>query len=124
MISPSDLEKAAGLFEKLKIPVRLKRFKSGLVVVQEVGRTDEATVERIMSWIKTFSGDTGTELGINGNWGSGVTPLEAAEKFGWSVGVATEELEMAEEKGVLCREVGVEGVRFWINFLVPDTNRW
>jgi ESCRT-II complex subunit VPS36 len=34
------------------------------------------------------------------------------------VGVATEELEMAEERGALCREQGLDGLRFWENFLV------
>jgi ESCRT-II complex subunit VPS36 len=45
-----------------------------------------------------------------------VTAKETAERFGWSVGVATEELEMAEERGALCREQGLDGVRFWENF--------
>jgi ESCRT-II complex subunit VPS36 len=31
--------------------------------------------------------------------------------------VAEEELEMAEERGVLCREEGIEGLRFWENFI-------
>lgn len=109
LISPSDLEKAALMFEKLKLPVRLRKFKSGLLVVQEARSTDAETVRRITAWAEDIGGD---------RWGKGVTASEAAERFGWSVGVATEELEMAEEKGVLCREVGVEGVRFWRNWFV------
>lgn len=107
LISPSDLEKAALMFEKLKLPVRLRKFRSGLLVVQEARSTDAETVRRILEWIEG-DGDY--------RWGRGVTASEAAERFGWSVGVATEELEMAEEKGVLCREVSVEGVRFWRNW--------
>ncbi|KAG7287333.1 hypothetical protein NEMBOFW57_006842 [Staphylotrichum longicolle] len=42
---------------------------------------------------------------------------DVAERFGWSIGVAEEELEMAEEKGVLCREEGIEGLKFWENFI-------
>ena len=103
LISPSDLEKAAGLFEKLKLPVRLRKFKSGLMVVQQTGQSDEVTCKKIMEWIKTpvqaeymvYEEPEGYD------WGRGVTPLEAAEKFGWSAGVATEELELAEEKGRL-----------------------
>ena len=53
-------------------------------------------------------------------FGRGVTAQEAARHFGWSVGVATEELELAEENGALCREEGVEGLRFWRNWLVHD----
>jgi ESCRT-II complex subunit VPS36 len=51
-------------------------------------------------------------------YGRGVTALETADRFGWSVGVATEELEMAEEAGALCREQGLDGFRFWENWLV------
>ena len=53
-------------------------------------------------------------------FGRGITAQEAAQRFGWSVGVASEELEMAEEKGALCREEGVEGLRFWENWIVDD----
>ncbi|RPB19395.1 vacuolar sorting-associated protein [Terfezia boudieri ATCC MYA-4762] len=119
LISPTDMERAAGLFEKLKLPVRLRRFKSGILVVHEAGHTDEATVKKIMSWMGAPNVRDATEAARTGDWGRAVTALEAAEKFGWSVGVASEELEMAEEKGWLCREVGVEGVRFWVNFMAP-----
>ncbi|KAF8437417.1 EAP30/Vps36 family-domain-containing protein [Terfezia claveryi] len=119
LISPTDMERAAGLFEKLKLPVRLRKFKSGILVVHEAGHTDEATVKKIMSWMGAPNVRDATEAAKTGDWGRAVTALEAAEKFGWSVGVASEELEMAEEKGWLCREVGVEGVRFWVNFMAP-----
>ena len=109
LISPSDLEKAARLFEKLKLPVRLRMFRSGLLVVQDARSTDAETVRRILEWI---SGDA-----AGGTWmGRGVTASEAADRFGWSVGVAAEELEMAEERGALCREAGIEGLRFWKNW--------
>lgn len=111
LISPSDMEKAALMFEKLKLPVRLRKFRSGLLVVQEARSTDAETVRRITAWVGDIGGD---------RWGKGVTASEAAERFGWSVGVATEELELAEEKGVLCREVGVEGVRFWRNWFLQE----
>jgi len=39
----------------------------------------------------------------------------AAERFGWSIGVAEEELEMAEDRGALCREESDEGLKFWEN---------
>jgi ESCRT-II complex subunit VPS36 len=110
LISPCDLEKAARLLERLRLPVRLRMFKSGLLVVQDARSTDAETVRRILEWI----GDG------DGPWGRGVTASVAAEKFGWSVGVAAEELEMAEERGALCREAGVEGLRFWRNRFVDS----
>jgi ESCRT-II complex subunit VPS36 len=50
-------------------------------------------------------------------YGRAVTAQEVAQRFKWSVGVAAEELEMAEDQGVLCREEGIEGLRFWSNRL-------
>ncbi|KKY21533.1 putative vacuolar protein sorting protein [Phaeomoniella chlamydospora] len=106
LISPADFEKAASLWEKLKLPVRLRRFKSGLLVVQRTDRSDDKTVQQIQSWIRDLPSLRG------------VTAQETAQHFGWSVGVASEELEMAEEQGALCREGGIEGLRFWPNLLV------
>jgi len=111
LISPQDLEKATRRFETLRLPVRTRRFKSGLVVVQDVGRKDVDTVRRVVEWIDSLGG---------GRWGVGVAPGMVAERFGWSLGVATEELEMAEERGALCREAGIEGVRFWRNWFLED----
>jgi ESCRT-II complex subunit VPS36 len=111
LISPQDLEKATRRFEALRLPVRTRRFKSGLVVVQDVGRKDADTVKKLVEWINSLGG---------GRWGVGVAPGMAAERFGWSLGVATEELEMAEERGALCREGGIEGVRFWRNWFLED----
>ena len=53
-------------------------------------------------------------------FGCGVTAQEAASRFGWSLGVASEELEMAEERGMLCREEAIEGLKFWQNHLIHD----
>jgi hypothetical protein len=53
-------------------------------------------------------------------FGRPVTAQEVAQRFGWSVGVAAEELEMAEDKGVFCREEGIEGLKFWSNFITFD----
>lgn len=121
LISPSDLEKAARLWETLHLPVRLRQFKNGLLVVQRHDRTDEKTIAQILAWMKELR----EQLPVEGevvpwDWqtfGRGVTAMEAARRFGWSLGVASEELEMAEMAGALWREEGVEGVRWWENWL-------
>ncbi|OCK86036.1 Vps36-domain-containing protein [Lepidopterella palustris CBS 459.81] len=120
LVSPTDFEKAARLWDKLKLPVRLRSFKSGLLVVQGRDRTDEKTIAGLLGWLRELHNVPPTSE-IAWDWrlyGRGVTAQETAERFGWSVGVATEELEMAEEKGVLCREQGLDGLRFWENWLV------
>ncbi|OKL62066.1 hypothetical protein UA08_02747 [Talaromyces atroroseus] len=122
LVSPSDFEQAARLWDKLKLPVRLRRFKSGLLVVQSNDWSDEKVIHQLDKWLQDIR-DQALPEGISWNWnkyGRGITVQETAQHFGWSVGVAAEELEMAEDKGTLCREEGIEGVRFWKNFFLAD----
>ena len=122
LISPLEFEKAARLWDKLKLPVRLRQFKNGLLVVQQADRTDHKTIVQLLSWLQELNALTSTSE-VGGAYeasGRGITAQEAAQRFGWSVGVANEELEMAEEKGALCREEGIEGLRFWENRIVDD----
>ncbi|KAK4188716.1 EAP30/Vps36 family-domain-containing protein [Podospora australis] len=119
LVSPADFEKAANLWEKLELPVRLRTFKSGVMVVQGRDRTDETTIKALLSWMKDLH-EFPPDRDVPWDWhmfGRGVTAMDVAERFGWSIGVAEEELEMAEERGVLCREEGIEGLKFWENFI-------
>jgi ESCRT-II complex subunit VPS36 len=119
LASPSDFQKAAELWEKLKLPVRLRRFKSGLLVVQRYDWSDEKTIEKIQVWMEELRRSPPEDV-VPWDWslfGRAITAQEAAHRFKWSVGVAAEELEMAEDRGILCREEGIEGLRFWRNCL-------
>ena len=120
--NPMDFEKAARLWEKLNLPVRLRQFKNGLLVVQRYDWTDDKTIAQLLSWLQQLH-STPPDTEANWDWavfGRGVTAQETAQRFGWSVGVASEELEMAEDKGALCREEGVEGLRFWENWIMEE----
>ncbi|ROW05763.1 hypothetical protein VMCG_05306 [Cytospora schulzeri] len=130
LVSPMDFEKAARLWGELRLPVRLRTFrKSGVMVVQGQDRTDEATVKTILAWMRDLHDVPPERVGgrdVTWDWrefGRGVTAREAAERFGWSIGVAEEELEMAEERGVLCREEGIEGLKFWENYIDTGEGR-
>ncbi|KAK4248295.1 EAP30/Vps36 family-domain-containing protein [Corynascus novoguineensis] len=119
LVSPADFKKAAALWEKLGLPVRLRTFKSGVKVVQSRDRTDETTIKALLAWLRDLH-EFPPDREVPWDWrrfGRGVTARDVAERFGWSIGVAEEELEMAEEKGVLCREEGIEGLKFWENFI-------
>lgn len=123
LVSPTDFEKAAELWEKLKLPVRLRRFKSNLLVVQRYDWSDEKTIRQLQDWMEDLR-QIPPEEPVPWDWsnfGRAVTAQEAAQRFKWSVGVAAEELEMAEDRGILCREEGIEGLRFWCNHLsIPE----
>ncbi|KAI9847050.1 MAG: hypothetical protein M1838_001062 [Thelocarpon superellum] len=123
LVSPTDFRKAVDMWEKLRLPLRLRRFRSGLLVVQGKDWSDDKTLASVAAWLQELHTADAVPPGAAWDWrlfGRGVTPRETAERFRWSVGVATEELEMAEENGFLCREESVEGVRFWENWLVAD----
>lgn len=138
LVSPTDFRKAADLWSKLKLPVRLRQFRSGVQAVQRSDWSDELTLKKIREWLDELrsippsistigieSDDPARvdDSGVKWDWrryGRGVTAQEAAARFKWSVGVAAEELEMAEENGLVCREESIEGLRFWRNFLSED----
>lgn len=125
LVSPMDFEKAAGLWEELRLPVRLRTFKSGVMVVQSKDRTDETTIKALLTWMQDLH-QVPPDTEVPWDWeefGRGVTARDVAERFGWSIGVAEEELEMAEERGVLCREEGIEGLKFWENFIDTGEGR-
>ncbi|KFY39785.1 hypothetical protein V495_05736 [Pseudogymnoascus sp. VKM F-4514 (FW-929)] len=123
LVSPRDLERAARLWESLKLPVRLREFKSGVLVVQGTDRTDEKTVRALLAWMLEQH-TVPPEKDVAWDWrtfGVGISARDVAAQFGWSIGVAVEELEMAEERGALCRAESIEGVTFWENMLVDDS---
>ncbi|KAL8951362.1 MAG: hypothetical protein Q9222_002663 [Ikaeria aurantiellina] len=120
LVSPADFEKAARLWAELGLPVRLREFKNGLLVVQRFDWTDDRIISLLSVWLQELQLIPPDEE-IGWDWrrfGKGVTAQEAAAHFGWSIGVASEELEMAEDKGVLCREEGVEGIKYWKNWIL------
>ncbi|KAI1143090.1 Vps36-domain-containing protein [Hypoxylon sp. FL0543] len=124
LVSPNDFVKAARLWGKLRLPIRLRTFKSGVMVVQSRDRTDETTIKSLLAWLRDLH-DIPPDKNVPWDWqefGRGVTAHDVAEQFGWSLGVAEEELEMAEERGVLCREEGIEGLKFWENYI--DTGEY
>lgn len=122
LVSPSDFEKATRMWETLNLPLRLRKFKSGLLVVQRRDWSDDKTIGQLRKWLEDTRQDPVKDevpWDVEG-FGLGGTAQEAAQRFGWSIGVAIEELEMAEDRGVLCREEGIEGVRFWLNHFIDE----
>src|SRR5579862_6708437 len=51
LLSPTDLAKACAMFSKLRLPVRVKTFKSGLVVVQDSSASDEVVERNVVRFV-------------------------------------------------------------------------
>ncbi|KTW28053.1 hypothetical protein T552_01915 [Pneumocystis carinii B80] len=106
LISPEDLFKACQYYETLNVSIQLKRFKSGLLVLQEKDKSEEKRIHQLVLWIQTSS--------------RGVSIFEVADQFHWSMGIAYETLKIAEEKTMLCRDKCFEGLYFWQNLIIHN----
>jgi len=106
MISPDDLYRACVLFEELHLPVRLRRFDSGVLVVQSMSQTDDAIAKQITDLIRLDGPQTA---------------FDVARTKNISIAFATDQLLTAERLGAVCRDETYEGVVFYLNFF-SDVN--
>ncbi|MQM19410.1 hypothetical protein Taro_052414 [Colocasia esculenta] len=113
LISPEDLLQACALWDKLDVPVMLRKFDSGVMVIQNKTHSDEEIFTRLKS------------LALKPNaLRMGVSPSDAAIILGIAPALAKEHLLTAESKGLLCRDVSPEGFRFYVNLFeeIDPTN--
>eukprot|EP00850_Spirogloea_muscicola_P017839 SM000157S02069 [mRNA] locus=s157:144056:146758:+ [translate_table: standard] len=105
LISPEDLVQACTIWRSIDMPLRLRKFDSGVMVIQSKDRTDEEVLARISD---LASQPAVLETGINAS--------EAAFALNMAPALAKEELLLAESCGILCRDDGADGLRFYQNF--------
>ncbi|XVF24577.1 hypothetical protein REPUB_Repub13aG0139800 [Reevesia pubescens] len=108
LISPDDMLQACSLWEKFDVPVMLRKFDSGVKVIQNKSHSDEEVFARIRSLV------TRPEA-----LRSGISPTDAAMTLGIAPAMAKEHLLTAESKGLLCRDISPDGFHFYIN-LFPE----
>lgn len=106
LISPEDLLRACTIWGKIDVPVILRRFDSGVMVIQSKSQSDEQVFLRIKSFLMKTEDTTRV----------GVSASEAARALGMAPALAKEQLLAAENKGDLCRDDGPDGLRFYLNF--------
>jgi ESCRT-II complex subunit VPS36 len=114
LVSPDDLVTACELFEALGLPLRLRRFASGVVVVQSAAHTDAALCARIGELVRGGGGDAAA--GAAAGLGPALSASAVGVALGLPVTLAREALLVAEASGVVCRDDGPEGLRFFRNF--------
>jgi len=101
MISPEDLYRACMLFDQLSLNVRLKQFKSGVLVVLPASESDTAVAQRMEAEIKQRG------------------PMSAyalSQVLKMPLILAREQLEEAERQQLLCRDETLNSIVFYPNF--------
>ncbi|CAL2238566.1 unnamed protein product [Prunus armeniaca] len=108
LISPEDLLQACSLWEKFDVPVMLRKFDSGVMVIQNKSHSDEEVFARIKTLVTKADALR-----------TGISASDAAITLGIAPGMAKEHLLTAESKGLLCRDISPDGFRFYVN-LFPE----
>ncbi|KAI9077457.1 hypothetical protein K1719_040576 [Acacia pycnantha] len=111
LISPDDLLQACMLWEKFDVPVLLRKFDSGVMVIQNKSHSDEEVFVKIRMLVLKPDALR-----------AGISASDAARTLGVAPAMAKEHLLTAESKGLLCRDISPDGFRFYIN-LFPDINQ-
>jgi len=62
LVSPDDLVNACKMFEPLKLPLRMRRFESGVLVVQSLSHSEEAVISDTAKLINEHGSLTAEEL--------------------------------------------------------------
>lgn len=107
LVSPDDVVSACKLFETLRLPLRLRVFESGVLVVQSLSHSEEAIVEESQKLVKEHKCLTAEEL---------------SKLVGVSIMLAKERLLITEKAGLICRDDTIEGLTFYPNlFLYPES---
>ncbi|XP_048229893.1 vacuolar protein sorting-associated protein 36 isoform X2 [Ricinus communis] len=104
LISPEDLLQACTLWEKFDVPVMLRKFDSGVMVIQNKSHSDEEIFARIKALITRPDALQ-----------AGITATDAAMTLGIAPAMAKEHLLTAESKGLLCRDISPDGFCFYVN---------
>lgn len=105
LVSPADLLVTARLLGPMRLGMSLRQFASGVMVIQADSHSDKAVGEKLVKATKEGTG----------RWGQGIVATQVARDLRVSVTLALEHLGTAEAAGLLCRDEGVEGTRFYAN---------
>ncbi|CAC5390566.1 VPS36 [Mytilus coruscus] len=103
LLSPEDLINACEMLEILRLPVRLKTFDSGVMVLQLQSHDEEQIIKDTTKTVEENQSMTSEELSQNA---------------GISVILAKERLLLTEKVGGVCRDESVEGLRFYPNLFL------
>lgn len=101
LVSPDDILNACKQLEHLpELQLRLFKYKSGLLVVQNQSCDNEELLNKTMELVERAGS---------------LTPLQLSARLMVSMQLARQRLEEAESVGKLCRDESLEGLKFYPN---------
>ncbi|XP_014473916.1 PREDICTED: vacuolar protein-sorting-associated protein 36 [Dinoponera quadriceps] len=106
LLSPEDLLHASRHLASLGLPIVLRTFDSGVMVLQVLSHDDNAVADCIMELLKQKGSMTAEDL---------------ARSEGISVILARERLLVTEKHGKACRDDSIEALRFYPNLFLEET---
>lgn len=106
LVSPDDILNACKQLEQLPEPkLRLFKYKSGLLVVQNQSCDNEELLNKTVELVERAGS---------------LTPLQLSARLMVSMQLARQRLEEAESVGKLCRDESLEGLKFYPNKFIVD----
>lgn len=105
LLSPEDVLNASRQLAPLRLPVILRTFESGAMVLQLESHSEEAIVESVEALLE--------ERGS-------ITVEELAQSEGISILLARERLTATEKHGKACRDDSIEALRFYPNLFLTQ----
>ncbi|KYN35045.1 Vacuolar protein-sorting-associated protein 36 [Trachymyrmex septentrionalis] len=105
LLSPEDLLHASRQLAPLGLPIVLRSFDSGVMVLQICSHNDNAVVDRITELLKEKKSMTAEDL---------------AQSEGISMLLARERLLVTEKYGKACRDDSIEALRFYPNLFLEE----
>ncbi|KAI6650516.1 hypothetical protein LOD99_7567 [Oopsacas minuta] len=100
LVSPDDVFNACTLFERMGLPVRLKKFESGVLCVLGASHSESEVVKRVGDLVMKHKC---------------LSVQELSAYLHISVLLAQEHMLLAERVGALCRDDSVDGLKFYTN---------
>eukprot|EP00246_Nothoceros_aenigmaticus_P013644 TRINITY_DN4796_c0_g1_i2.p1 TRINITY_DN4796_c0_g1~~TRINITY_DN4796_c0_g1_i2.p1 ORF type:complete len:134 (-),score=27.93 TRINITY_DN4796_c0_g1_i2:661-1062(-) len=104
LISPEDMVQACMIWDKIDVPVKLRRFDSGVMVIQSKNQSDDEVFAKLTVLAKKPEAMK-----------QGIGMSDAARALGIAPALVKEQLLAAESRGFLCRDDGPDGLRFFFN---------
>ncbi|BFZ14826.1 hypothetical protein BsWGS_17864 [Bradybaena similaris] len=105
LLSPEDLLHACEAMETLRLPIRLRTFDSGVSVLQARSHSEDEIATKTAHMVQEQGPLTSEQL---------------AQILNLSVILAKERLLLAENKGSVCRDETIEGLRFYPNLFLTQ----